>query len=373
MGLRPLPALLQADGDCLAAAPDDPFRGHAGPLALERGPATSPLFRRSSRRPRRPATRTDDVNGYRQEGFAPFDRNIRNGRRLSASRRVPAPGAAPPEPRGPDAGIRHPDPVRGPPGGRRGAGPRGGGTEPIRAGEVILAGGAINSPQLLQLSRRRRGRRAGGRSGSTSSRTCPGSASTSRTTSRSTSSTPHPAGLDAAVADQKWRRPWIGFQWLFLRRGPGATNHFEGGGFVREQRRRRLPEPDVPLPAARDPLRRLGPAGGHGYQVHVGPMYSDARGSVKIVSTDPNAPGAALQLPLDRPGPARVGRGDPGRPADPRPAGVRPSSTAARRRPAPESRPTRRSSTGSPATPRPRSTRRAPPGWARTRCRSSTR
>ena len=29
------------------------------------------------------------------------------------------------------------------------------------------------------------------------------------------------------------------------------------------------------------------PAGGHGYQVHVGPMYSDARGSVKITSTDP--------------------------------------------------------------------------------------
>ena len=29
------------------------------------------------------------------------------------------------------------------------------------------------------------------------------------------------------------------------------------------------------------------PAGGHGYQVHVGPMYSDARGSVKIRSIDP--------------------------------------------------------------------------------------
>ena len=29
------------------------------------------------------------------------------------------------------------------------------------------------------------------------------------------------------------------------------------------------------------------PAGGHGYQVHIGPMYSDARGSVRIVSTDP--------------------------------------------------------------------------------------
>src|SRR3712207_7698059 len=30
--------------NCLAAAPDDPFRGHDGPLVLERGPATSPLF-----------------------------------------------------------------------------------------------------------------------------------------------------------------------------------------------------------------------------------------------------------------------------------------------------------------------------------------
>jgi choline dehydrogenase len=29
------------------------------------------------------------------------------------------------------------------------------------------------------------------------------------------------------------------------------------------------------------------PTNGHGYQLHVGPMYSDARGSVKIRSTDP--------------------------------------------------------------------------------------
>ena len=31
----------------------------------------------------------------------------------------------------------------------------------------------------------------------------------------------------------RWRRPIIGFQWLFLRSGLGATNHFEAGGFVR--------------------------------------------------------------------------------------------------------------------------------------------
>ena len=29
-------------------------------------------------------------------------------------------------------------------------------------------------------------------------------------------------------------------------------------------------------------------AAGHGYQVHVGPMYSDARGSVTLKTTDPH-------------------------------------------------------------------------------------
>ena len=110
------------------------------------------------------------------------------------------------------------------------------------------------------------------------------------------------------------------------------------------------------------------PAGGHGYQVHIGPMYSDARGSVKITSPDPQRPpGAALQLPLDRAGPARVGRGDPRRAHDPQPAGVR---AVQRRRDLarPGGRDRRaRSSTGSRATPRPRCTRRARAGWARRR------
>src|SRR5687767_3932349 len=71
----------------LAAAADDPYRGHAGPLVLERGPATNPLFTaffESVQEAGYPLT--EDVNGYRQEGFAPFDRNIHLGRRLSAAR-----------------------------------------------------------------------------------------------------------------------------------------------------------------------------------------------------------------------------------------------------------------------------------------------
>jgi choline dehydrogenase len=85
----------------------------------------------------------------------------------------------------------------------------------------------------------------------------------------------------------KWRRPLIGAQWLFLRSGPGATNHFEGGGFVRSNNEVAYPNLMFHfLPIA---IRYDGsvPAGGHGYQVHVGPMYADTRGSVKIRSTDP--------------------------------------------------------------------------------------
>ena len=54
---------------------------------LERGPATNPLFGaffEAAQQAGYPLT--DDVNGYRQEGFARFDRNVHRGRRLSAAR-----------------------------------------------------------------------------------------------------------------------------------------------------------------------------------------------------------------------------------------------------------------------------------------------
>ncbi len=73
--------------NCLAAAADDPFRGHDGPLVLERGPARGPLFDAFFAAVQEAGyPLTDDVNGYRQEGFAAFDRNVHNGRRLSAAR-----------------------------------------------------------------------------------------------------------------------------------------------------------------------------------------------------------------------------------------------------------------------------------------------
>ena len=65
----------------------DAWRGGDGPLVLERGPADNPLFGAFfDATVQAGYPRTDDVNGYRQEGFAKFDRNVHRGRRLSAAR-----------------------------------------------------------------------------------------------------------------------------------------------------------------------------------------------------------------------------------------------------------------------------------------------
>ena len=60
----------------------------AGPKrATTGGPATNPLFGAFFEAVQQAGyPLTDDVNGYRQEGFGTFDRNIHRGRRLSAAR-----------------------------------------------------------------------------------------------------------------------------------------------------------------------------------------------------------------------------------------------------------------------------------------------
>ena len=164
---------------------------------------------------------------------------------------------------------------------------RGRRTETVDARHVVLCGGAFNTPQLLQLSG------IGdpdhlGPLGIDVVAELPGVGQNlqdhlevyiQHACTQPVSMQPHLA---------KWRMPWIGLQWLF-RRGPAATNHFEAGAFVKSN-------PDEPypnlmyhfLPIA---IRYDGssPTGRHGYQVHVGPMYSDSTGSVMIDSPDPRA------------------------------------------------------------------------------------
>ncbi|MFQ5558037.1 MAG: choline dehydrogenase, partial [Acidimicrobiales bacterium] len=272
---------------CLA--PDDglTYRGDAGPLVLERGPATNPLveaFLDAAVEAGHP--RSSDVNGRRQEGFNAFDRNVHRGRRLSAARAYLHPVKQRPNldvvtralttrvifegRRAKGVEVRH----------RRRI-------SRVVAGDVILCGGAINTPQLLQLSG----------VGPAEVLVPLGIEVVADLPGVGRNLQDHlevyvqhacsqPVSLQRQLA--YWRRPWIGVQWL-ARRGPGATNHFEAGGFIRSNDEVAYPNlmfHFLPLAIRYDGST---PASGHGYQVHVGPMCSDARGSVEITSVDPSA------------------------------------------------------------------------------------
>jgi len=276
--------------NCLAAAADDPFRGHDGPLVLERGPARGPLFDAffaAVQEAGHPLT--EDVNGYRQEGFAKFDRNVHDGRRLSAARAYLHPVMGRPNldvrtrafvsrivtEGGRAVGVEY---TRA---GRRGS-------ETVRAGEVILCGGAINSPQLLQLS----GVGAAAELqalGIDVVADLPGVGENLQ--DHLEVYIQHTATQPVTMAPYfaMKARPKVGLEWLLRKTGPGATNHFEAGGFVRSNDDVAYPNlmyHFLPIAVRYDGTLPEG-GGGHGYQVHVGPMYSDARGTCKIVSDDP--------------------------------------------------------------------------------------
>jgi choline dehydrogenase len=268
---------------CLAGADD--WRGGSGPLKLERGAAKSPLFEALFEAAQQAGySLTDDVNGYRQEGFAAFDRTIYRGRRLNAARAYLHP-------------VLH----------RKNLevrcrafvnrvlfeGTRAVGVEvvergrvrTVQAAEVILCGGAINSPQLLQLS----GIGNAGeleRVGVKPIHDLPGVGENLQDHLEVYVQYRCKQPVSVAPALKWWNRPRVGLQWLLFRSGPGATNHFEAGGFVRGNADVSYPNQMFHfLPAAIRFDRTTRP--GHGYQGHIGPMYSDARGTVKIVSSDP--------------------------------------------------------------------------------------
>src|SRR5690606_17619771 len=135
---------------CLAG--DDDWRGGEGPLVVERGPATNPLFGAFLEATRQAGFEsTSAVNGYRQEGFAAFDRNVHRGRRLSAARAY----LHPVKRRANLDVVTRALVTRVRFDGDRATGVdyvRRGSRRSVSAGEVILCGGAINTPQLLQLS-----------------------------------------------------------------------------------------------------------------------------------------------------------------------------------------------------------------------------
>jgi choline dehydrogenase len=265
---------------------DPAWRGTDGPLHVTRGPMKNPLTRAfvtAGGQAGYPIT--DDYNGAQQEGFGPFDMTVHKGQRWSAANAYLKPAlkrdncnmlrcfvqrVVIEEGRaiGVEAKVK-------------------GRTQVIRArAEVILAASSINSPKLLMLS---------------------GVGPAAHLSDHGIEVQADRPGVGANLQDhlevyvqmaasqpvslyKYWNlfgKAWVGGQWLFTRKGPGASNQFESCGFIRSEAG--VDYPDVQFHFLPIAVRYDGKAAaeGHGFQAHVGPMRSKSRGTISLRSVDP--------------------------------------------------------------------------------------
>lgn len=233
--------------------------------------------------------RTDDLNGYQQEGFGPMDRTVTpKGRRASTARGYLDQARA----RANLTIITHALTDHIVFEGKRAVGVawlEGDSTSTVQARarkEVLLCAGAIASPQILQRS---------------------GVGPASLLKAMDVPVVHDLPGVGENLQDHLemylqyactqpvslypsllwWNQPAIGAEWLFNGTGIGASNQFEAGGFIRSREEFEWPNIQYHfLPVA---INYNGSKGvkEHGFQAHVGSMRSPSRGRVQIKSRDP--------------------------------------------------------------------------------------
>ena len=271
----------------------DAYRGGSGPLGVQHGSSHSPLFETFIQAGVEAGyPRSEDVNGYQQEGFGPCDSTVWKARRSNTARMFLHPVAG-----RPNLDVRTEARVRRvviEEGRARGVEfDRAGARARVNASrEVVLCGGAINSPQLLMLSGVGPGSTLA-RFGIEVERDLPGVG----------------ANLmdhlcfymiwecTRSVSVQPYLRPpmrWVaGLQWLLFKTGVAARTQGEAVGFMRSQAGVEHPDIQVDfLPAAYLPsylLERfsLSPVA-HGFSSHLGQLRPVSRGRIELRSADPN-------------------------------------------------------------------------------------
>lgn len=269
----------------------DAWRGGDGPVPVTRRDRTDRLGEAWLAAGRQTGYAvSDDVNGFRQEGLSRLDMNVSRGLRWSTSRAYLRPARRRKNLTILTRALAHRVLFKG----RRATGvaiEHRGKVQNIRAvREVILCGGAINSPQLLQLS---------------------GIGPAALLARHGI-----PVLVDAPEVGRNLQdhlciyikhrcltrdslasrlsllgKLRIGAEWLFLRSGPGASNQFEVGGFIRS--RAGIEHPDLQyhfLPIAvgyehKDGSALIGPS----YQVDADALRPESRGHIAITSQDPRA------------------------------------------------------------------------------------
>jgi choline dehydrogenase len=263
------------------------FRGRTGPIPVHRHKAANPLFRALFEAAGQAGYQVvDDVNGYRQEGFSPFDCNIENGERYDAARTYLEP----------IQDRKNLDVMVGALvtrvvfEGTRAVGieiaSRRHGRRVIRGKEVILCGGAFNSPQLLQLSGVGNGAELS-KLGVDVVADLPGVGMNLQDHLEAfvMYACTQPVSMAGILKPRTW--PATGANWLLRRQGPAASNHFEAGGFIRSNDRVSMPNQMLTMLALG--VRNDGtPAPApHAYQINLGPQTPKSKGHVKLRANDP--------------------------------------------------------------------------------------
>ena len=231
--------------------------------------------------------RTDDLNGYQQEGFGPMDRTTTpQGRRASTARGYLDQA----RPRANLTIVTHALTDR-----ILFTGKRATGVAYIHAGqpqrayvrrEVLLCSGAIASPQILQ--------RSGVGPADLLSRVgvpvvldLPGVGANLQDHLEIYQQFECMQPVSLAPALKLHNQPLIGAEWLLLGTGIGATNQFEAGGFIRSSEKFAWPNIQYHfLPVAIN-YNGSNPIKVHSFQAHMGSMRSPSRGRIALRSTDP--------------------------------------------------------------------------------------
>jgi choline dehydrogenase len=235
--------------------------------------------------------RTDDLNGYQQEGFGPMDRTVTpQGRRSSTARGYLDMAAQ----RSNLTIVTHAVTDKILFSGKRAVGVAylQGASDQLTTvqakREVLLCAGAIASPQILQ------------RSGVgpqdvlqefniTPVQILPGVGQNLQDHLEMYLQYECKKPISLYPALQWWNQPKIGAEWLLMGKGLGASNQFEAGGFIRSSDKFAWPNIQYHfLPVAIN-YNGSNAVKEHGFQAHVGSMRSPSRGRVRLKSLNPHA------------------------------------------------------------------------------------
>ncbi|HEY2661814.1 MAG TPA: choline dehydrogenase [Caulobacteraceae bacterium] len=270
----------------------DAYHGGDGPLYVSKSSSRSPIFSGFIRAGVEAGYKhTEDFNGFQQEGFGPYQLTIRDGRRWSAAAGYlhPVLGVRPNLTCAIEARTTRIVLEKG-----RAVGVeyvQGKGAEKKIAyadAEVLLCSGAVQSPQVLQLSG----------IGDPGALKQAGVAVTHELKGVGKNLQDHldvvlaweTPGVETAFAYNKGlNRLMTGLNYMVRGQGPGRQNFLEAGAFLKS--RQDLDRPDLQLHCVQALMLDHGkvPVDRDGFTVHICQLRPESRGEVGLSSSDPFA------------------------------------------------------------------------------------